>query len=179
MIDDTSIRKTLMTALLIGFMGAAAIGGCAGTADAGSGAHGTGGEESGTLLTLDQTYDAVRNGARLILRYDAEANAFTGTVRNITEATLSLVRVEVHLSNGTELGPTTPVDLAPGETIEVRLQAPNTAFTGWTAHPESGPGHGAGGGENGGENGGEHGTNGESGGEHGTGRERGGEHSGG
>lgn len=174
MIDDVSIRKTLMTALLIGFMGAAAIGGCAGAADTGSGEHDAAGEESGTMLTPDQTYDEVRNGARLIMRYDAEANAFTGTVRNTTRATLPSVRVEVHLSNGTELGPTTPVDLAPGETIPVRLQAPDTAFTGWTPHAETGPGHGAGG-----AGGGEHGGEGQSGGEHGTGRERGSEHGGG
>ena len=82
--------------------------------------------------------------------------------------------MEVHLSNGTELGPTTPVDLAVGQTIEVMLKAPNTAFTGWNAHPESGPGHGAGG-----EHGGEGDAGGESGGEHGSGRERGGEHDGG
>ena len=145
MTNNRSIRNTLMTALLIGFTGAAAIGGCAGITDEGSGEHGADGEESGTRLTLDQTYDAVRNGARLILRYDAEANAFVGTVQNTTEGTLPMVRVEVHLSNGTELGPTTPDDLAPGETIKVTLNAMTTAFTGWTAHPEVGPGHGAGG----------------------------------
>ena len=114
MTNNRSIRHTLMTALLIGFTGAAAIGGCAGITDEGSGEHGADGEESGTRLTLDQTYDAVRNGARLILRYDAKANAFVGTVQNTTEGTLPMVRVEVHLSNGTELGPTKPEDLAPG-----------------------------------------------------------------
>ena len=165
----SSLRNTLMTALLIGFMGAAAIGGCAGTAEAGSGEHAAGGEESGTLLTLNQTYDAVRAGARLILRYDREANAFAGTVENTTGGTLPSVRVEVHLSNGTELGPTTPVDLAPGQKIPVRLQATTAAFTGWTAHPEVGSEQGAAG---------EHGSEGERGGEHGSGRERGDEHGG-
>ena len=73
-----------------------------------------------------------------------------------------MVRVEVHLSNGTELGPTTPGDLAPGEMIPVNLQATDEPFTGWTAHPEVG-----GGGES------EHGPDGESSGEH---RERRDEH---
>ena len=174
--NSTSMRNMLVTTLLIGFMGAAAMGGCAGVTGEGSGEHGAEegeGEESGTLLTLDQTYDAVRNGARLILRYDAVADAFVGTVQNITDATLSLVRVEVHLSNGTELGPTKPVDLGPGETIPVKLVATATAFSGWTAHPESGPGHGAGG-----EQGGEHGSGGEGGDEHGSGSESRGEHGG-
>jgi len=158
MTNNRSVRNTLLKALLIGLMGAAVTGGCAGMHDERRGAHGPEGEESGTLLALDQTYDEVRNGAHLVLRYDAEANAFVGTVRNVTDGALRLVRVEVHLSNGTELGPTTPVDLAPGEAIEVRLTATTTAFTGWTAHAEVGPGHGAGG-----AGGGEHGEGGEGG----------------
>ena len=49
----------------------------------------------------------VRNGARLILSYDAASNSFKGTVENTTSNVLTRVRVEVHLSNGAELGPTT------------------------------------------------------------------------
>ena len=96
------------------------------------------GEESGAELALNETYDQVRNGARLILTYDAQNNAFKGTVENTTDETLKQVRVEVHLSNGKELGPTTPGDLAPGEKIEVQLIATSTDFDGWTAHPEVG-----------------------------------------
>ena len=96
------------------------------------------GEESGTLLSLSETFDEVRAGARLILSYDADANAFTGTVENTTDATLKLVRVEVHLSNGTELGPTTPVDLAPGQVADITLPATAEKFTSWSAHPEVG-----------------------------------------
>ena len=96
------------------------------------------GEESGTQLTLSETFDEVRAGARLILSYDADANAFTGTVENTTDATLKLVRVEVHLSNGTELGPTTPVDLAPGQVADITLPATAEKFTSWSAHPEVG-----------------------------------------
>ena len=62
-------------------------------------------EESGTTLTLTERYDTVRKGARLILVYDADSNTFTGTVENTTSGTLQQVRVEVHLSNGVELGP--------------------------------------------------------------------------
>ncbi len=167
-----SMRNTRWLAVLIALTAVAATGGCSGMGDMNAGEHEAGEEgeeESRAMLALDQTYDGVRNGARLIMRYDAEANAFVGTVRNVTDGTLPLVRVEVHLSNGTELGPTTPVDLAPGETIDVELKAPAAAFTGWTAHPESGPGHGAGG-----EHGGQHGTGGDSGGEHGGGGESGG-----
>lgn len=99
---------------------------------------GEGSEESGTQLAPNETYDAVRAGARLILSYDSTANAFTGRVENTTDATLKQVRVEVHLSNGTELGPTTPVDLAPGQATDVVIPATGQSFTSWSAHPEVG-----------------------------------------
>ena len=105
------------------------------------------GEESGTELALNETYDQVRNGARLILTYDTQTNSFIGTVENTTDETLKRVRVEVHLSNGKELGPTPAADLAPGEKRDVQLIATSTDFDGWTAHPEVGEGeHGSGGG---------------------------------
>ena len=103
-----------------------------------------GDEESNVELTLTDTYDKVRNGARLILNYDTQSNAFKGTVENTTDETLKRVRVEVHLSNGKELGPTTPGDLAPGEKREILLAATSTNFDKWTAHPEVGEGeHGS------------------------------------
>ncbi len=97
-------------------------------------------EESGTELALDETYDKVRNGARLVLNYDAESNSFKGTVENTTDETLKQVRVEVHLSNGKELGPTPSADLAPGAKKDVQLTATSTDFDGWSAHPEVGSG---------------------------------------
>lgn len=131
------------------------------------------GEESATQYTKTDTYDETRAGARLILNYDAASNSFVETVENTTNAPLSNVRVEVHLSNGIELGPTTPTDLAAGETINVTLPASDTPFDTFGAHPEVG-----GGGEGTGEHGGESGEGGESGGEHGEGGEEGGEHGG-
>jgi len=113
-----------------------------GHGEGGEGANGSDGEESGTTLTLTEQYDTVRKGARLILVYDADSNAFTGTVENTTTSTLQQVRVEVHLSNGVELGPTTPVDLAPGQIVDVSLTATDRAFDGWTPHAEVGPGSG-------------------------------------
>ena len=118
-----------------------------------------GGEEGGNALALDETFDMVRAGARLIMSYDAAANAFVGTVANTTDATLTRVRIEVHLSNGIELGPTTPTDLAPGEIFDVVLPASTQSFDGWTPHAEVGASegggeHGSGGGEGSGEHGG-------------------------
>ncbi len=116
-------------------------------------------EESGVELSLDETYDRIRNGARLFLTYDPENNSFNGFVENTIEETLNRVRVEVHLSNGVELGPTTPVDLVPGERIAIKLSAKNFEFDGWTAHPEVGESsseHGEGENEHGEEGKGEH-----------------------
>jgi hypothetical protein len=97
-------------------------------------------EESATQLSLNETYDRVRNGARLTMTYDAESNSFKGFVENTTNETLKQVRVEVHLSNGVELGPTHPTDIASGKKIEVELVATSRDFDGWTAHPEVGSG---------------------------------------
>ena len=96
------------------------------------------GEESGQQFAKNETYDKVRHGARLILSFDANTNTFVGTVENTTNQTLSKVRVEVHLSNGIELGPTTPNNLAPGQKINVELNAAGQDFNKWSAHPEVG-----------------------------------------
>ena len=113
-------------------------------AESESGEHGSGSEsgdgaeESGTQYTLSETFDYVRAGAHLVLSYDPAGNAFTGKVENTTSDKLDRVRVEVHLSNGIELGPTTPVDLAPGQTVEITLQGSSQPFVSWSAHPEVG-----------------------------------------
>ena len=140
---------------------------------AGGEGSGSGGEEgSGAMLGVGETFDQVRGGARLILRYDPPSNSFRGTVENTTGSVLTRVRVEVHLSNGTELGPTVPVDMAPGMVLSVNMAATPEPFTGWTPHAE------VGGGEHGAEGEGGHGPEGE--GEHGPGGGEGeGEHGGG
>ena len=121
-------------------------------AEGGGEAAGTGSEEGSgaNQLAPDETFDMVRAGARLVLNYDAQGNSFVGSVENTTNAVLTNVRVEVHLSNGTELGPTTPVDLAPGEVVPINLAATAEPFTGWTPHAEVGGGEG---GQAGGESG--------------------------
>lgn len=103
-----------------------------------------GGEEDGTQYTKADTHDKIRNGIRLVLKFDAEQGAFTGTVENVSEETLKAVRVEVHLSNGLELGPTESSDLAPGEVKEVMLTAEGREFETWSTHPETGEGEHAG-----------------------------------
>ena len=164
-------------------------GGDAGGGDAGGEEGGDAGGEEGTeggdehgsdeeegsgadALALDETHDEVRSGARLILKYDAPSNSFKGTVENTTNGVLDRVRVEVHLSNGAELGPTTPTDMAPGAVVSINLPATSASFTGWTAHAEVGGG--GEGSESGGEHedGGENGSDRESGDEHGSGSER-------
>jgi len=102
------------------------------------GEHTSEGEESGPRISKDGIHDEVRKGARLILSFDNESSSFIGTVENITEKTLSRVRIEVHLSNGTELGPTEPIDLAPGKKVDVELSAEGQSFNWWKAHAEVG-----------------------------------------
>jgi len=121
----------------------------------GDGGHEGEGEEPGVRIAIDETYDAVRRGVRLVLTYDSTSSAFVGTVENVIVETVSAVRVEVHLSNGTELGPTERNDLAAGEKIAIKLSAEGQEFDWWKAHAESGEGEEHSG-EHEGEHGGEH-----------------------
>ena len=105
---------------------------------AGEGGESGESEEAGPRIAKDGTHDEVRKGVRLILAFDNESSSFIGTVENVTENTVSRVRIEVHLSNGTELGPTNPIDLAPGKKVDVGLSAEGQLFDWWKAHAEAG-----------------------------------------
>ena len=80
----------------------------------------------------------VPSRARLILNFDPTTNLFNGTVENTTNATLNRVRVEIHLSNGTELGPTKPTDISVGKKVDIILDATGEVFDTFSAHPEVG-----------------------------------------
>lgn len=125
-------------------------------------------EEPDIRLALTDTFDTVRKGVRLILSYDKASSSFIVTVENVSSEKVHAVRVEVHLSNAVELGPTTPEDLAPGGKSNIKLSATGQSFTWWKAHAEtSGPGGQAGeehGHDNDSEHGHEHGGEGQ--GEH-------------
>ena len=107
-----------------------------GEGEHGAAGHDEEGEESGVYIGRGETWDVVRRGARLVLKFAAASNAFVGTVENTTEGTLCAVRVEVHLSTGTELGPTPRTDVAPGQKTAVTLETEGEAFDTWTAHAE-------------------------------------------
>lgn len=103
-----------------------------------SGESGEGGEESGTRYALNDTFDTVRKGARLVMKFDPSSNSFKGTVSNTTNTTLTRVRIEIHLDNGIELGPTTPVDLRAGGKLDIEMKASRLGFNSWTPHAEVG-----------------------------------------
>ena len=139
-----------------------------GSESAGSEGGDAGGE--GQALAPDQRYDRTRNGARLVMLYNADREVFYGIVENTTDRTLRRVRVEVHLSDAAssiiaELGPTRPRNLLPGLRVLINLSAAGQTFAGWSPHVEVGSGEGGGGegSEGGGESGG-HAEGGESGG---------------
>lgn len=110
-----------------------------GSGEHGGEAHDESGEEPGVYVARADTWDVVRNGARLVLSFDAESNSFVGTVENTTEQKLCAIRVEVHLDSGTELGPTVRVDLPAGLATTVVLATEGEAFDSFTAHPEMTP----------------------------------------
>ncbi|MFQ6070465.1 MAG: serine hydrolase domain-containing protein [Candidatus Aminicenantales bacterium] len=93
-------------------------------------------EEAGPRISRDGIYDEVRKGVRLILFFDSESSSFVGSAENTTRSIIPAVRVEVHLSNGIELGPTRTVDLAPREKVNINLPAGGRSFSWWKAHAE-------------------------------------------
>lgn len=94
--------------------------------------------ESGVRWNADQTATDTRRGVDLVISYDASSRRFNGTVTNTTGATVTDVRVEIHLSNGTELGPTPRVDLAAGAKQSVTLDAAGQNFDWYSVHVELG-----------------------------------------
>ena len=92
----------------------------------------------GTLITLGTSvsFSGTHDGAKLNLWYDSATSTFEGSVRNTTETPLLQVKVTVHLSNGLELGPPTPLDLAPGELIWLTLPAGSQHFSHWSTYLE-------------------------------------------
>ena len=87
------------------------------------------------LLDTQGLYEA---GAEGTLSYDFATHAFTGKVENPTRVTLRQVRVVVYLSNGTQLGPTVSVTLAPGQAVDISIPARGQPFTHWSAYLEVG-----------------------------------------
>jgi hypothetical protein len=104
------------------------------------GYHQEEGEESGEKLSPTETYDQVHKGIRLVLAFHNASSSFMGSVENVTDKKIKSVRVEVHLSDGTELGPTKPMDLSPGEKVGIKLETAGQSFTWWKAHAEVGSG---------------------------------------
>ena len=96
--------------------------------------------ESGTQYQLSETARESRSGVDLVLSYDPPNETFTGTLTNTTGAPVADVRVEIHLSNGVELGPTPRIVIAAGETSPVELDARGQNFTAFSVHIEIGPG---------------------------------------
>lgn len=122
------------------------------------------GEEDGTQFKKSQTYDEVKKGVRLVLKYNEATSEFVGVITNKSDKVIERARVEVHLSNGVELGPTKPEDIKPGEILEVTLSAKGQKFETWSTHAEVGSnehGHGEGGEGHEGDEGHEHNEKGE------------------
>ena len=94
-------------------------------------------KEKDGLLSIHQELDTVRNGIRMILRYRKASESFSGMVINVTEKPIQAVRVEVYLIDGSVLGPTPRMDLAPGQKGDILLPTDGQSFKLWKAYIES------------------------------------------
>ena len=99
-------------------------------------------------LALSDTLTRTRHGARLVLSYDSTTNAFTGTVENTMDYTLSNVRVTVYQANARyeaffsegmgeiQLNTTALGGLASSQVVELTIPAGSLPFLSWGAHPD-------------------------------------------
>lgn len=94
--------------------------------------------ESGKRWKKDETATETRKGVKLVIAYHSADEEFRGTVENTTSSAVDAVRVEIHLSNGKELGPTPRTDLQAGETKDVTLDAAGQSFDWFSVHVEIG-----------------------------------------
>ena len=93
------------------------------------------GQESANRLIKRQTHDQIQAAARLILRYNAQVNAFYGTIQNIANSVSRQVYVEIYFSDGAELE-TAAMDLATGKSANLLLPATEQPFDTWRAHAD-------------------------------------------
>lgn len=97
-------------------------------------------EVVGVQYALSDTLDEGFGALRLVLSYDSTADAFTGTVENITENTRASVGVVVYLDSRESWLDSEPLgDLAPGQEIEVALPVDGRRFTTWSAEVNHSP----------------------------------------
>jgi uncharacterized membrane protein len=95
-------------------------------------------EEDGTQLQKNETYNVTKKGIQLVLKFDENSNAFKGYMQNKSNKVIERARVEIHLSNGKELGPTKPINLKPNQKQELTIKATQKAFSTWITHAEVG-----------------------------------------
>jgi len=98
--------------------------------------------EGGRRWDKDETATVTRSGVKLVIRYHSAEEEFRGTMTNTTSSSVSDARVEIHLSNGKELGPTLRTTLAAGESKDVTLDAAGQQFSWFSVHIELGGGSG-------------------------------------
>ena len=85
-------------------------------------------------LYPNEKYDAVRYGVHVVLAYDSEATAFSGTVRNTTAERIDGIRIVVRLSDGATLGPAVLDAIPPDSELDVELKTERDDFSGWSVH---------------------------------------------
>ena len=94
------------------------------------------------MLGKNETYDVSKNGGRLVLSYDEASKSFKGYIKNTSGKTLSRARVEIHLSNGVELGPTRPVNIGAYGYKAITIPTAGNVFSSWVTHVEYGASEG-------------------------------------
>jgi hypothetical protein len=95
--------------------------------------HGHDAHGEAEQLSLHDTYDETEQGIRLLLSYDQVSASFIGTIENVSDSTISNIRVTVRLSNGGKLGIREQLSLAAGQRAKIELATGGQSFDWWRA----------------------------------------------
>ena len=100
--------------------------------------------------TRSETATMITSGMELILTFNETSLEFKGTLKNTNARAVTRARVEVHTFDAAgmamfEYGPTTPVNMQPGEVLNMVLPASTAGnFATFSMHPEIGAAEGGG-----------------------------------
>lgn len=87
--------------------------------------------KKGEALNINDTYNEVTKGIRLVLAYHYKNSTFVGSIQNITDEIINSIYVKVVLSNGVEFGTKELFVLEPGEKTDIAIAAIGQPFNWW------------------------------------------------
>lgn len=89
-------------------------------------------------LGINDKYNGISKGVKIVLSYDFRKSAFIGSVENMTTKTIENISIRVILSSGLSLESTVIKNFLPGDRKNIILNDNGQMFNWWIAHATKG-----------------------------------------